>query len=453
MNNVIFLLKMKLYGTSPEVKFFIVCLCYLSETKTKIIETESIKKLAEKLSVSVKSAQQGIRFLEVNEFISKDKNRPSKDKPSNTRYEFTENFYSYIKLNGADEPIKSIGIRIDILLHSKELEKLSKRVAVKLFLLTLLVHADKFGVARGLSIKDLSDLITGFSKDRHRSQLAVLRKAGFITEYNAGMSGGIFLGKEKSEYLVNFRHPIFMQHEDLAQVKTALIKENFRGELFIAMRLSHLKDKEFHPKEGSSLWRRLTANLLPIEEIENKEKVNEFQRAINATGDTFNGELRAFQLQRYISKLSMSALCSLDSEKLDVESLCKKMKFEKIFSDKFLREVIVNEIGETEGGNKLSHRPLKKQPEYYKKLEMYMEVAINNRLNGQHTPIKGSCAEKISSIAWLVSLCAIYTARKYSKLLVKKGMKLGEETELAIFSGDDDISLYFFGLVCANDKP
>jgi hypothetical protein len=453
LSNVTSLLRIRVDGASPEVKFFIVCLCYLSEVKAKAIEGESPESLANKFSVSVKSAQQGIRFLVANGFISKDKNWLGKDKLLNVKYEFTEDFYSYIKSSGASKSTTEADNCIGILMDSEELKNLSKRVAVKLLLLTLLAHSDKFGVVRGLSVKDFHELLGGFTKDKHRSQLAALKVAGFIIEYSAGMSGGILLGKEKSEYLVNINHKAFYQCDELSSPKPILIKKHFRDDFFSIHRFSaYLTGKELYRKNEINSSERLMASLLA--EIKGDPKIAEakLNSAINAIGNAFDGDVRAFQIQRYVSRLAMGVLRSTSKWGGGVEAVCNSLKFNELFSNKFLRDIIIEELGEGEDKAKLSQKSFKKLTMYYKQLEFYMNETIGHRLcEEQEKTIKKGCTEQISAITWLVSLCVIYTAKEYCKLLTEKGFRPNKQTETAIFSGKNEISLYFFELDCIDE--
>mgnify|MGYP003640655876 CR=1 FL=1 len=445
---------MKVDGASPSVKFFIVCLCHLSGAEAKIIETESVNKLADKLSVSVKSAQQGIRFLVSNGFISKDKSGLGKGKLLNVKYEFTKDFYSYIKPSEVNNTVIGIDASISILMNSEQLKSLSDRAAVKLLLLTLLAHSDRFGVVRGLSIKDLHELLGGFTKDKHRSQLVVLRVTGFITEYSAGMSGGILLGKEKSEYLVDFTHKAFCQQKESNASKTVLIKSNFRDNLFSMTRLSaYLTNKELYRKGDIDSSKQLVTSLLTEIKGDSEMAKAKFNCAISAIGNAFNGDIRAFQIQRYISHLAMEILRSPGKQGIGVDDVCNNLKFDELFSDKFLREVIAEEFCEVKVKGKLNQRPLSQQPMYYKQLELYMNEAIGrNPYKEQVKVIREGYAEQISAITWLVSLCVIYTTKEYRKLLTGKGLRPNKHAEAVIFNSNDEISLYFFGLGCIDDE-
>jgi hypothetical protein len=453
LNNVTSLLRIKVDGVSPEVKFFIVCLCHLSGVEAKIIETESVNKLANKLSVSVKSAQQGIRFLVSNGLISKNKSWLGKGELLNIKYEFTGDFYSFIKSNEVNKTTIEADTRIDILMDSAELKNLSDRAAVKLLLLTLLAHSDGFGVVRGLSIKDLHELLGGFTKDKHRSQLVTLRVAGFITEYSAGMSGGILLGKEKSEYLVDFTHKAFSQQEESNQSKTLLIKSNFRDDLFSITRLSaYLTGKELYSKGDIDCSKQLVTSLLTEIKGDPRTAKAKFNCAISAIGNAFNGGVRAFQIQRYISHLAMDILRSPGGQGVGVDDVCKNLRFDELFSDKFLREVITKEFCDVTGKDKLNQRPLSQQPRYYKQLELYMDEVIGrNPYKEQVKVIREGYAGQISAVTWLVSLCVIYTTKEYRKLLTEKGLRPNEQAEAVMFNGNDEFSLYFFGLGCIEE--
>ena len=126
-------------------------------------------------------------------------------------------------------------------MSSEIFKSLSKHEAAKLFLLTLLAHSDEYGIVRNLSIKDLQELMGRFSKDRHRSQLELLKRAGYILGYNPGMSVGLILGKQKSEYLIKTTHKA-MQSSSSTKTHSRLVIKNKSDSDFIAIRLSNLID-------------------------------------------------------------------------------------------------------------------------------------------------------------------------------------------------------------------
>jgi hypothetical protein len=443
---------MKIDGASPEVKYFIISLCHHMENKAKTIKIESVKMLAKNLCVTIKSAQQGIRFLEGNGFILREKKRYKKVEVSSAKLEFTDNFYSYIDNIKTNQTIEIINTHIGTLLNSEDLVDLSNRISIKLFLLTLLAHADRFGVVRGLSIKDLNGLVGRFSKDRHRSQLMVLKRFRFITEYSAGMSGGILLGKEKSEYLVNFNHRSFCQHEKLNPSRAILLKLAFRDKLFSVHSISRMIYSSLYKRDGIVSSNQLVVSLLAEVKGNPKVALSNLDRAIRTVGNAFEGDVRAFQIQRYVSRLAVDLLRSLGKQQISFDAVYRHFNFEKLFSDKFLREVIAKDLGEIRDGDRLSRKPLNQQPRYYRKLELYMDEAIGYQpCKEQVKAIKGDYTEQISAIAWLVSLCVIYTAKEYNKLLTEKGLRLNKQTEAAIFSGKNEVSLYFFELGCIEE--
>lgn len=447
MKLIINLLRIKLQGVSPEAKFFIVRLYHLSGCGVKIIKEESVDVLVKKLSVSLKSALEGIRFLEVNGFIVKKKNWLRKEKLSNIEYEFTSEFTAMIDSESAGDIAVEICEWMAALLMSSQLNNLSKRAAVKLFLLTLLAHADKFGVVRNLSIKDFNELIGRFSSDRHRSQLTVLKGADFVSEYSGGMSGGILLGKQKSEYLVNIHHPVWHENKSLKKLKSVVVKVSLNDNLLVACRLSHvvriIQKKDIHSGDVSSSIKQLMMDILTEEEIASSEGPHMFYDAINAAGNVFDGDVRAFQIQRYISKLAMELLREPDWELQRASIICRHLKFDEMFSDKFLREVLVSEVN-NDGGEKLKQKPLKEQIGHYEKLEAYMSIAINQRYERRGNYVFDSkYDEKISAVSWLISRCVISSARKYHKFLKENSELLSELPELVIFQGKKEMSLHF----------
>lgn len=78
-------------------------------------------------------------------------------------------------------------------------------LANRLLLMILLSHADPFGLARGLSSKELC-LLTGMDTASLKQRLRRLTELGFIRRHIPGLASPIFTEKLKSVYLLNLNH-------------------------------------------------------------------------------------------------------------------------------------------------------------------------------------------------------------------------------------------------------
>lgn len=445
---MVYLLKKRVIGLAPELKFFIICLCNHSGNEGATITIESKKELADTLSVSEKSVRHGLQFLEERGFIHIEIIGSTDDRSSSLKLKLTTDFYNFIAPEVSCIVSNELLIRLENLLNSERFIKLAKRVGAKLFLLTLLAHSDDFGIARNLSIKDLDELMGRFSKDRHRSQLSLLKKVGFIKEYNAGMSGGILLGKQKSEYLINIDHEsmedlnakLETEAKKLSKHKQVVIIDHQWSDLFVAIRLSGLigdiqKQDLVQPNVASRINKVEEDLLSECKEV--PYEIPAFISLIEITGNSFNGDVRGFQIQRFVSILAMEHLVSSNWEVPTIDHVRENLKFDTLFSDKFLREVILQLIDE-----KPNPKPLKTQALHYKKLQEYMNKIMTKPVSLPSTDLDHS--RLISTITWLISLCVVFTAKSIKKLLVTDEESSPEQTNLAIFKRGKEISLHFF---------
>lgn len=78
-------------------------------------------------------------------------------------------------------------------------------LANRLLLMILLSHADPFGVARGLSSKELC-LLTGMDAASLKQRLRRLTELGFIRRHIPGLASPIFAEKLRSVYWLNLNH-------------------------------------------------------------------------------------------------------------------------------------------------------------------------------------------------------------------------------------------------------
>ncbi len=425
IDKVVSLLRLKGEYLTPEIKFFIVALCHYSARKEKGVIVDTEKALANILGVSQSTVKQGIRYLEAQDFLLCDKTEAAV-----VKLEFTGAFFKYAtKVSGNVEVEKIVGQRIDNLLSSELFKSLSKRVAAKLFLLTLLAHSDEYGIVRNLSIKDLQELMGRFSKDRHRSQLELLKRAGYILAYSPGMSGGLILGKQKSEYLIKTTYKT-MHSSPSTKTHSPLVIKNKSDSDFIVIRLSGLIDDIQKVDVHHQGTEKKINNLLHDLSLDG---INEIEKV----GNAFSGEVRGFQIQRYIFTLALYHLNKHDWKLPDVAQVRNSLDFEELFSEKFLRETLRVLIGDKE---KISQKPLKEQVTHYEKLKHYMDQLMKSAPDTIATT--NTNAQCITAINTLIAHCVVFTSKYIVKLLSEK-VYLSNATGIAVFSYGEDITLYF----------
>lgn len=94
--------------------------------------------------------------------------------------------------------------------NSKISPEFSYRSANRLFLLILYIHADSFGIVKGLSVSKICKLMGNISRDRFKSQLAHLYDVEAIKTHIPGVTGKELFGKVKGCYYLNFEHLFFI---------------------------------------------------------------------------------------------------------------------------------------------------------------------------------------------------------------------------------------------------
>jgi len=90
-------------------------------------------------------------------------------------------------------------------------------LANRLLLMILLSHADPFGVARGLSSKELC-LLTGMDAASLKQRLRRLTELGFIRRHIPGLASPIFAEKLRSVYWLNLNHLQLSPADDVVSV-------------------------------------------------------------------------------------------------------------------------------------------------------------------------------------------------------------------------------------------
>ena len=213
LSYAILMTRVPFVGLSPEAKFAIIKLLHKAGVSDGDVIAKSVRELSGDIKVSVSAILEGIRYLERNNFVTREGDWTNSGERNKKKRDikclFLGGFYEHLDSRNSDLPKLSelVYQRARCLLDSAAFNQFSNRAAIKLFLLTLVVLSDNYCVVRGKSIKDFRALLGRFTKDSHRSQLAQLKGAKWIVEYDSGFSGKVLIGRCKSEYLLNTHHP------------------------------------------------------------------------------------------------------------------------------------------------------------------------------------------------------------------------------------------------------
>lgn len=225
LSYAILMTRVPFVGLSPEAKFAIIKLLHKAGVSDSDVTAKSVRELSGGIKVSVSATLEGIRYLERNNFVTREgdwtNSGESNKKKRDIKCLFLGGFYEHLDSGNSDLPKLSEVVyqRALGLLDSAAFNQFSNRAAIKLFLLTLVVLSDDYCVVRGKSIKDFRALLGRFIQDSHRSQLAQLKRAKWIVAYDSGFSGKVLIGRCKSEYLLNTHHPALAtaKHEQITQ--------------------------------------------------------------------------------------------------------------------------------------------------------------------------------------------------------------------------------------------
>ncbi|HCE2128177.1 TPA: hypothetical protein NG573_004279 [Vibrio parahaemolyticus] len=426
MENIILLLRSEAFDVGVEEKYAILRLLHLSNLKGGRVVAVSARELAGELFISMQSMLLAVKYLESQEYLDKSGDWSKSGTDKEVTYVLTSDFYAC--LNRDDSVVSSMWLeRLSVLLASKELNHLSTRAAVKLLLLTLVAHADENGVVRNLSIKRLTILLGRFSKDRHRSQMALLTKRKLILEYCAGLSGHVLFGKQSSEYLVNIYHPAF-QVEDLPK---------FYG---VVAKGCNLKEAE----ELCHLATPALGELVVIEEENSRYKgsvyvrVQKLQHALfpndregffaslRHVESALKGEGKGFLLQRYVLRIAFDMLKNGDDKEAR-EAIWSRVVFNELFSEKFINALPVS-LG------------LKPEDNWLKWREVFSCSGVGkNHLN------------QVNAIVSFIERLVIVSLKGLSVFIESSDVQITEKSQLALFCSQGVNTLYLFNVNKAKD--
>lgn len=425
MRNIVLLLKSEVFDVGVEEKYAILRLLHLSNLKGGKVVAASVRELAGELFISMQSMLLAVRHLESQEYLERSGDWSKSGADKEVTYILTSDFYAY--LHRDDSALSSVWLeRLSLLLASKELNHLSTRAAVKLLLLTLVAHADENGVVRNLSIKRLTTLLGRFSKDRHRSQMALLTKRKFILEYCAGLSGHVLFGKQSSEYLVNVYHPAF-QAEDLPKFYGVVAKEcNIKeaeelcdlatpalGEVFVI--------EEENPRYKGSVYAR-------VQKLQHALFPNDregFFVSLCHAESALKGEGKGFLLQRYVLRLAFDMLKNGDAKEAR-EAIWIRVVFNELFSEKFINELPVS-LGLKPEDNWLKWR------EAFSCSERFSDAEKN-------------CLNQVSSIVSFIERLVVVSFEGLSAFIESSDVQFTEKSQLALFCSQGVNTLYLFNV-------
>ncbi len=422
MKNIVSLLKSEAIGVGPEEKYAIVRLLHLSNQSAGKVVAKSARTLAGDLSISVQSMTLAVRHLESQGHLERwgdwSKNKNDKE----VTYVLTPDFYA--SLNRKEHSVSLVmSERVSALLVSKELSQLSVRSAVKLLLLTLVAHADDNGIVGNLAIKTLASLLGRFSKDRHRSQLALLKRKGFILGYNPGASEGVLFGKQSSEYLVNMNHPAFhpfsakcgvvvgceIKHADELCYLASLVRDG----IFVVP-----KDSPNYQGSNYSRMQKLQQELCPNDE-------EGFGGLLRDTEGAFEGEGKGRLLQRYVLKLALELLKGGGNKECS-DAIYSRLVFGELFSNKFIASLPEN-LGIKPEDNWLQWRG-----------DVCRVEAFNRE--------EKRCVTQLIAIIKFIEKLVRVSVEALRRLLEKLELRLKSDSCLALFYRHDVRVLYLFNL-------
>ena len=103
-----------------------------------------------------------------------------------------------VLFNNFDDKVFTVGGKIKKLRSSN-----------RLFILILLLHADKMGRVSDLSMANISKMMGGISRDRYKSQLDILLTTKLVSYKVSGLTGKAMFGKIKGKIYLNYNHLLF----------------------------------------------------------------------------------------------------------------------------------------------------------------------------------------------------------------------------------------------------
>ncbi|MCF7500815.1 hypothetical protein [Pseudoalteromonas sp. L1] len=424
MQAAIAVLRSKNSFPTPEIKYFVVHLCFLISESGGSYQFTSERELARDMNTSLRSVQDSVRYLSEEGLIELDEYF-NREIGVTTNIQFTQKFNELFAEYLDHIPSRSI-YALENLFSSQQFLTLSKRSAVKLYLLTLIVHSDEFGVTQNLSITDLTQLLGRFSKDRLHSQLAILKKAGYIIDYSPGRSSKILFGKVKSQYLLE-QSQFRRRKESNRESKTSVVLiVQFNHPAHVFNKLARLASIIARTESFADVESKKLASL--VEELYESSK-RKFSKCtifqiLKLTEELWNTEMKANQLQAYASRIALDVLTDSCWTQPTIEQVQSKLIIEELFSEQFLKQ-LVHETFCFEDNVKLKTSPLKEQPEIFCKLKAKMESVFNAGFT-EDKVISQDKLKHARVLMQLILISCMYTASRYLKLLpeAKKNEKV-----------------------------
>ncbi|EJY6040337.1 MULTISPECIES: hypothetical protein [Pseudomonadaceae] len=259
------LLRLHLPDISPEAKFLL--LRFLQKYGEGRSVRQGVATFAADLGVSGPMAKRGLHELTAVGFLSQCENRSEYECSQTLRETLasesvkrvTSSLYQLADrvLNPATELIslksydrRESGMSLDSVTPAERKEAARKMLREaasgtnRLLLAVLLIHADEFGVVRGLGISDLCTL-TGLKRERLEMHLFKLNELGAIRFKIAGFSGSRILGSLKTIYYLNLHHRCFYNSNSTLMVFVLKAKSDYRNNVDL------LAEKIFLTEEGA----------------------------------------------------------------------------------------------------------------------------------------------------------------------------------------------------------
>ncbi|CAK3238607.1 hypothetical protein VCRA2123E76_150106 [Vibrio crassostreae] len=449
MSYAILMTRVPFVGLSPEAKFAIIKLLHKASVSDGDVTAKSVRELSGDIKVSVSAILEGIRYLERNNFLTRDgdwtNSGESNKKKRDIKCLFLGGFYEHLDSGNSDLPKLSEVVcqRARGLLDSAAFNQFSNRAAIKLFLLTLVVLSDDYCVVRGKSIKDFRALLGRFTKDSHRSQLAQLKRAEWIVEYDSGFSGKVLIGRCKSEYLLNARHPALAtaKHEKITQ---AIIKLYGTHQQTLVGQLNKLIQSTRPNEEESSSEAMIQAKSDGVDSEPKpnfslsssfSDKTDQELTSSNLVGELFFDEVAQFHIQRLSLKAAFNLIRSnLIDDAIWHQKLEVSLTVGSLFSQKYKNEI--EELIE-------SKKDLG--------LEGFLLSQVINLLEGEgcgRNPKSQRYLSQLKAIHFLLSLMIKESSEALEVVLKDQGLGLRSDSQLEVYrSGNETITLYLFNMV------
>ncbi len=432
-------------GLSPEAKFAIIKLLHKAGVSDGDVIAISVRELSGDIKVSVSAILEGIRYLERNNFVTREgdwtNSGESNKKKRDIKCFFLGGFYEHLDSRNSDLPKLSEVVyqRARGLLDSAAFNQFSNRAAIKLFLLTLVVLSDDYCIVRDKSIKDFRALLGRFTKDSHRSQLSQLKRANWIVEYDSGFSGKVLIGRCKSEYLLNAHHPALAtaKHEKITQT---IIKLDSTHQQTLVRQLNKLA-QGIHTHEGESSNERVIQAKSNSDSSELdfslsssfSDKTDQEQASLCLVGELFSDEVTQFHIQRLSLKAAFNLIRSnLIDDTIWHQKLEASLTVGSLFSQKYKNEI--EELIE-------SKKDLG--------LERFLLSQVINLLEGEGYGRRSKSQRYLSqlkAIHFLLSLMIKESSEALEVVLKGKGLGFRSDSRLEVYRSGNETTLYLFNM-------